>query len=184
MTQGFAAVSHRAVARRAGLPLASTTYYFDSLEHLLAETVHRLATDWLEAARREAESHPGPFQDPGAAARMLVRIAVPAMTRPAGAARTAVLSFYERYVEAARLPELRSIVAGCDTQIEALLAQAVRPVMPHGTPDADREAAGRLLLAVIDGALLRALAEGEDPASVTDAVQSAVELLARPAPEP
>ena len=33
---GFDAVRHRAVARRAGLPLASTTYYFSSLDDLIA----------------------------------------------------------------------------------------------------------------------------------------------------
>jgi hypothetical protein len=32
---GFAAVSHRAVARRAGVPLGSTTYHFGSLYDLL-----------------------------------------------------------------------------------------------------------------------------------------------------
>src|ERR1700749_535010 len=36
---GFDAVRHRAVARRAGLPLASTTYYFSSLEDLLVQAV-------------------------------------------------------------------------------------------------------------------------------------------------
>ena len=34
---GFDAVRHRAVADRAQLPLASTTYYFGSLEDLMAE---------------------------------------------------------------------------------------------------------------------------------------------------
>jgi DNA-binding transcriptional regulator YbjK len=33
---GFEAVTHRAVAERAGLPLASTTYYFSSLEELIS----------------------------------------------------------------------------------------------------------------------------------------------------
>ena len=33
---GFDAVRHRAVATRAGLPLASTTYYFESLDDLIA----------------------------------------------------------------------------------------------------------------------------------------------------
>src|SRR6201987_5773974 len=36
---GFDAVRHRAVARRAGLPLASTTYYFSSLDDLLVPAV-------------------------------------------------------------------------------------------------------------------------------------------------
>ncbi|MDT5178075.1 MAG: hypothetical protein QOJ95_2273, partial [Mycobacterium sp.] len=36
---GFDAVRHRAVARRAGLPLASTTYYFSSLDDLVERAV-------------------------------------------------------------------------------------------------------------------------------------------------
>ncbi|HET6503407.1 MAG TPA: TetR family transcriptional regulator, partial [Amycolatopsis sp.] len=36
---GFEAVRHRAVAERAGLPLASTTYYFDSLDDLICAAV-------------------------------------------------------------------------------------------------------------------------------------------------
>jgi DNA-binding transcriptional regulator YbjK len=45
---GFDAVRHRAVARRAGLPLASTTYYFSSLDDLIANAVEH-------SGAREAE---------------------------------------------------------------------------------------------------------------------------------
>src|SRR3954447_12060483 len=38
---GFDAVRHRAVAERAGLPLASTTYYFDSLDELITVALDR-----------------------------------------------------------------------------------------------------------------------------------------------
>lgn len=37
---GIDAVRHRSVATRAGLPLASTTYYFDSLDDLVSCAVH------------------------------------------------------------------------------------------------------------------------------------------------
>ena len=40
---GFEAVTHRAVAERAGLPLASTTYYFSSLEELIETAVEYLS---------------------------------------------------------------------------------------------------------------------------------------------
>ena len=36
---GFDAVRHRAVAERAGLPLASTTYYFSSIDELVAAAI-------------------------------------------------------------------------------------------------------------------------------------------------
>jgi len=41
---GFDAVRHRAVARRAGLPLASTTYYFSSLDDLIEKAVEYAGT--------------------------------------------------------------------------------------------------------------------------------------------
>ena len=45
---GSDAVTHRAVAKRAGVPLSATTYWFDSKEQLLQETL-------LLAAREEVE---------------------------------------------------------------------------------------------------------------------------------
>ncbi|MFZ3306325.1 MAG: TetR family transcriptional regulator, partial [Mycobacterium sp.] len=49
---GFEAVRHRAVARRAGLPLASTTYYFSSLDDLIASAVAHIGM--LEVAQLRA----------------------------------------------------------------------------------------------------------------------------------
>ena len=48
---GFDAVRHRAVARRAGLPLASTTYYFSSLDDLIAKAVEYAGTREAEQLR-------------------------------------------------------------------------------------------------------------------------------------
>src|SRR6476620_3617003 len=44
---GFDAVRHCAVARRAGLPLAATTYYFSSLDDLIVKAVEHVGA--LEA---------------------------------------------------------------------------------------------------------------------------------------
>jgi len=48
---GFAAVTHRAVAQRADLPLAATTYYFASRDQLLAQAFSLLVEDELTALR-------------------------------------------------------------------------------------------------------------------------------------
>src|ERR1700759_5081568 len=48
---GFDAVRHRAVARRAGLPLASTTYYFSSLDDLVINAVEYTGTQELVQQR-------------------------------------------------------------------------------------------------------------------------------------
>lgn len=103
---GFEAVRHRAVARRAGLPLASTTYYFSSLEELIAAAVEyigmaetaqmRTRVSMLSRRRRGAES----------TADVLVDLLLDDL-RPA--ADEQLISRYERYIACARHPELRDI---------------------------------------------------------------------------
>ena len=44
---GSRAVTHRAVARRAGLPSATTTYYFASIEDLLREALAAHMQQWI-----------------------------------------------------------------------------------------------------------------------------------------
>src|SRR3954453_23039592 len=47
---GREAVTHRAVAEEAGVPLGSTTYYFDSRDDLLGQALEHVA-------RKEADRH-------------------------------------------------------------------------------------------------------------------------------
>src|SRR4051812_9797815 len=55
---GFDAVRHRAVADRAGLPLASTTYYFASLDDLVTAAVDRTSRDELADGRAQLDRSP------------------------------------------------------------------------------------------------------------------------------
>jgi DNA-binding transcriptional regulator YbjK len=55
---GFEAVRHRAVADRAGLPLASTTYYFSSLEVLIEAAVDHLGTTEVASLRARVQDLP------------------------------------------------------------------------------------------------------------------------------
>ena len=48
---GLAAVTHRAVAREADVPLAATTYYFSSKEELLGEALTIMVDDEIAQAR-------------------------------------------------------------------------------------------------------------------------------------
>jgi DNA-binding transcriptional regulator YbjK len=50
--EGLAAVTHRAVAREAGVPLAATTYYFASKDELVVEALEILVKD--EIARPQS----------------------------------------------------------------------------------------------------------------------------------
>ncbi|HWH64766.1 MAG TPA: TetR family transcriptional regulator [Gaiellales bacterium] len=103
---GFEAVRHRAVARRAGLPLASTTYYFSSLDELIAAAVEyigmaeaaqmRSRVSALSRRRRGAES----------TADVLVDLL---LDDPGSADTEQLISRYERYITCARQPALRDI---------------------------------------------------------------------------
>ncbi|MCT7657709.1 TetR/AcrR family transcriptional regulator [Mycobacterium deserti] len=104
---GFDAVRHRAVARRAGLPLASTTYYFSSLDDLIAKAVAhvgereaeqlRVRLAGLSRRRRGAESTADVLVD------LLVGDAVGQRVTEQ------LISRYERYIACARQPLLRDI---------------------------------------------------------------------------
>lgn len=52
---GTRAVTHRAVASAAGLPAATTTYYFASIDDLLREALHRHIERWTEAMQGLAD---------------------------------------------------------------------------------------------------------------------------------
>ena len=52
---GFDAVRHRSVATRADLPLASTTYYFESLDDLIARPSNATATRDLAVMRSRVD---------------------------------------------------------------------------------------------------------------------------------
>lgn len=135
-------VSHRAVAARAGLPLAATTYYFGSLADLVEAAMEHVAQQWLDAATTTVQGLPDCIDDP---ASVLLQVVAPS--------EEGLLTTYERYLEAGRSPQLRVVVARFNGQVDALVAEVLRRA---GLPADD----ARLVLAVLDGAVLRALAEG------------------------
>lgn len=178
MERGFGAVSHRAVAQKADLPLAATTYYFTSLDDLLEGAVRRLADGWLAGAGAVVADLPPQLDDSRALAEALIRVAA---LGPAGENATdsrTLLSLYDRYVEAARRPRMRPVVAEYDDRIEALLADVLlrRADSPDATAGDVRQTA-RLVLAVIDGALLRALAEDLPVVSAREVVEQLLNVL-------
>ena len=157
LQHGFAAVSHRSVAEHAGLPLSATTYYFTSLDDLLAEALSELADRWHDQARAVIESLPAHLAGPHATADAIVSVATLAPVGDVTASPMAVLVLYERYLEAARHPAQRGAVAIYDQQLDGLVAEILRRAGLESDPTS-----ARLVLAVVDGAIMRALAEGRD----------------------
>jgi DNA-binding transcriptional regulator YbjK len=55
---GSRAVTHRAVAARAGLPSATTTYYFESIDQLIREALGAHVASWIRALDDLAKTDP------------------------------------------------------------------------------------------------------------------------------
>lgn len=148
LEQGLAALSHRAVAARARLPLASTTYYFDSAEDLRDEALQHVAQGWAMRAATVVEALPARI-DRTRAARAVVGII------GADASEQQLLLMYERYLEAGRHERLRPVVVAWNARLTELVQDVLRRAgLPSGADHAG------LVLAVADGVAVTALAEG------------------------
>lgn len=102
---GFEAVRHRAVARRAGLPLASTTYYFSSLDDLIARAVEHIGMIEVAQLRARVSALSRRRRGPETTAVVLVDLLVGEMSSPGLAEQ--LISRYERHIACTRLPDLR-----------------------------------------------------------------------------
>lgn len=143
---GIPAVTSRAVAREAGVPLGSLSYYFDGKDDLLEqalllhvdEEVARLR-DISEALAAEGEPDP--------------QRAAAAFTSVLREGDLSTIAQFELYLEAGRNPALRAAAARCFAAYEEVVAQTLTAA---GLPDAEQ--AAPLFVAFADGLGLRQLA--------------------------
>lgn len=128
--RGVCAVTHRAVAAEAGVPLASTTYHFDSKQGLVREALALVVERSIALATRTCAA-PFPIGRAEAVDR-LVELSV-AQLEGADAPLTAQ---FELLLEASREPALRPLAErwseGYDGAVTGLLAAARIPD-PAGT---------------------------------------------------
>lgn len=157
---GFDAVRHRAVAERAGLPLASTTYYFDSLDDLVTAAVEYHARAELDRGRALLQELPAEKRDLDS----VIELVLDQLLGPLAGDRDAelVLLRYERLVATFRRPYLRPLMRSLGTELRGLLHEVFTR---SGTPvDALRL---EQLIALVDGAVVNALIEiNPDPRAV------------------
>ncbi|MDA8278883.1 MAG: TetR family transcriptional regulator [Actinomycetota bacterium] len=167
MTEGGErAVTHRAVAARAGVPAATTTYYFATV-HDLVEDALRWFVDQQAGDMRQllADMRTSPSSDVEAAVRRLAG----ALT---GRSRTTIVATIEIHLYAARNPALRGTVADAIRVFEDLAASALAAL---GVRRA-RDAAGALV-AMVDGFALRAISQPDDSRRQADALFEALRCL-------
>jgi DNA-binding transcriptional regulator YbjK len=168
---GFEAVRHRAVARRAGLPLASTTYYFSSLDDLICSAVAHIGMLEVAQLRAEVDALSRRRRGPETTADLLVDLLVGSESGPRLIEQ--LISRYERYIACARQPALRDIQRRNLHQ----RADAISEVIERSGRLVRLELVAALIYAV-DGAVFSALVDDrEDPrivarATVIDVIDS------------
>lgn len=157
---GFEAVRHRAVAERAGLPLASTTYYFGSLDELVTAAVEQYARVELERGRALLEALPAERRDLDSVVELVLD---QLLGPPAGEGDAElVLLRYERLVATFRRPYLRPLMRTLGTELRGLLQEVFAR---SGKPVNERRL--EELIALVDGAVVNALIEvNPDPRAV------------------
>ncbi|MFD2470107.1 TetR/AcrR family transcriptional regulator [Amycolatopsis silviterrae] len=162
--RGWAAVSTRVLADRAGVTPSVVHYHFPSLQALLREAV-------LDAMREVLESV-GPALAKTQSPADLVTALFGSVEPYTGVDPLSVL-FVEAYLAARRDEELRDQIGGL---LLAFRAQVSRWLAERGVPEPD--ATTEVLVATIDGLLLhRGLAPGGDPAAVNSVLRG---LVTRP----
>jgi DNA-binding transcriptional regulator YbjK len=147
--RGPDAVTHRAVADRAGLPLSATTYWFASKEHLLQEAFLLAAREEVERVERVVlELAPGELDVARWAASVASALATDLEANP-----SRHVAFTELVLEGTRRPWLREEVGRWET---AWLRLAELGLRATGSPQPAADA--RLVVGAITGMMLGQLA--------------------------
>ncbi|ORW04424.1 TetR/AcrR family transcriptional regulator [Mycobacterium kyorinense] len=154
---GFEAVRHRAVARRAGLPLASTTYYFSCLDDLIASAVSHVGMLEVAQLRARVAGLSRRRRGPETTADVLVDLLVGDESGPRLTEQ--LISRYERYIACARLPALRDIQRRNLRQRVDAVAEAIE----RSGRSVRLELVSALICAV-DGAVVSALVDDQQNA--------------------
>ena len=150
---GVQAVTHRAVAEEADVPLGSTTYYFDSRDDLIRQALEYVAASEIERYDRRGEELRTAKSPRQLADRLIDELVAAAEDR------IAYIAEYELWLEAGRRPELRETAQNwCDAE-QRSVAAAMEAL---GSTDPAKDAS--LVVAAIDGLGERVLAREEDPA--------------------
>lgn len=135
--QGIDALTHRAVAAAAGVPLGSTTYHFATLSELLSVALDEAANSSIAQLRRwEEHITPG---------RHLATALADFVVDSLGTNRQNTMAEYNLYALALHRPHLRSAAAAWDDALAELFGAHSDPLT------------GRMIAALFCGLLMQAV---------------------------
>lgn len=147
---GSRGITHRAVAARAGLPPATTTYYFASIDELISEALNRHLEQWSSEIG-ELTKDPVDADISIEDASSLIGIAFAARPPQVVAMQISI------YMAAAGDEALRPKATAALTALETLAGKLLQHV---GVPDPDFMA--QAVVAAIAGSALRRLSHDDD----------------------
>ncbi|WP_349269686.1 TetR family transcriptional regulator [Mycolicibacterium parafortuitum] len=150
--KGPAALTHRSVAARAGVPPATVAYFFESLDELRVAAMRRTTDDAVTqlATVRDRVDPVSRHVDDLVDRALEVLFAEPEARR---------IAQYETYLEAARRPELRPDVSGAIQSYEDFVKTTLI-ALGHTAPVAAQRA--KVAVALVDGFMLQRLAARRD----------------------
>jgi TetR/AcrR family transcriptional regulator, regulator of biofilm formation and stress response len=165
--RGPDALTHRAVAERAVVPLSATTYYFTSKEDLFEEAVALAANEEVERLERLVlELAPRQLAPADWARELSAFLCADLAAQPARS-----VAFYEFVLEAARRPPLRAEVARWESAHLRLAEVGLRAA---GSNDPQKDAL--VVVAAITGLMLAHLTT-PDTRFERDVLRPALERL-------
>jgi len=169
---GFDAVRHRSVATRADLPLASTTYYFESLSDLIARAVEFSGNAELDVMRERVERVSHRRRGADSTVDLVVDLLV---GPPEDTQFEQLTARFERSVACARNPELRPVQHRLRLELDDVLADVLRRCGRATSAEQLRH-----IVALVDGVAVHALSEPmpHPRAAARDALAALIELIA------
>ncbi len=149
---GIGALTHRAVAREAGVSLALTTYHFATKENLIAEALNVAAAETLEGLREAASGDAGGPLTPEAVADRLSDMTMERL----GDERLAVFAVVELSLAAARRPQLHGAAAAWNEEYHRMVAELLERARIRQAGQA-----ARLVVATLEGLVFLQLTEAD-----------------------
>jgi DNA-binding transcriptional regulator YbjK len=165
--EGIGSLTHRAVAREAGVSLALTTYHFATKENLIAEALNLAADETLADLREAAAGERDGALTPESAADRLSDMTMERL----GDERLAVFAVVELSLAAARRPELHEAAAAWNEEYHRVVAGLLERA---GVPSAEQ--AARLVVATLEGLVFLQLTEA-DPRFEQDVLRPSMRAL-------
>jgi DNA-binding transcriptional regulator YbjK len=158
--RGAGAVTHRAVAARAGLPPSTTTYFFSSIDEMVEEALRVKVATSVADLRRLA----GELESSGAAPEVIAERYAERLLRNV---TTGTLTEIEALLTGVRRPELRDAVQAAAMAYEDVTIEVLRMVGARNP-----EFTARAVRAMIDGFVLHHMANPrpDDVAVMRDAL--------------